>query len=62
MSQGLKLKSAYESMIKFEEQRSKDRKEREQLQEYARREKNREMALNFHKAENIRAEFRANKH
>ena len=49
-------------MIKFEEQRSKERKEREQLQEYARREKNREMALNFQKAENIRAEFRANKH
>ena len=46
-AQALKLKTAYENMVKFEAQRDQDRKEKEDFKMIARKQKNREMTQKF---------------
>ena len=46
-AQAMKLKTAYENMVKFEAEREKDKKEKEDLKLIARKQKNREMAQKF---------------
>ena len=43
----MKLKTAYENMVKFEAQRDQDRKEKEDFKMIARKQKNREMTQKF---------------
>ena len=45
-------------MVKFEAERDREKKEKEDLKLIARKQKNREMAQKFQQAENIRAEER----
>ena len=57
----MRLRSAYENMIKFNSERDHENQKKEQLLMIAREQKNRTMVANFQQAENIRFEAKASK-
>ena len=59
--EAIRLRSAYENMIKFNSERDRENQKKEQLLKIAREQKYRAMVSNFQQAENIRFEAKANK-
>ena len=58
MSQAAKLKAAYENMVRYEANREQEKKNRDEMRMAVKKQKNRDMAMKFQQAENIRAEER----
>ena len=58
-AQALKLKTAYENMVKFEIERKKDKETREDRKKEVVENKKSIMVRNFQQAENLRNEARA---